>query len=394
MSSPGLNRILTNRSDFCKAKTEVILKKILYFFNQSSRLQCTCFITKEMSMKRLFQMTIAAILAFSQVEARYSNFNEENTNSNLWAFRADFLWWKAVEDSLGTFVEIDSGSGSSSSATTAAHVHYPNFKWDPGVRVALGYRPCGCDWGMYASWTYFNTKAKNHFSGGDDSSLLIAPEWGSLGIGAPLDASGLTLRSDWHLNLNWADFELNKMIFESSCFLFDLHGGLRAAWLDQKFDFFVENSITSDSVKSKNTFSSLGVVAGLDASWLVGCGFSINVGAGGALLYGRNKSSFTEDLLVGTITSSSSTSSFSASDASISGSSHYYISRAMSDLSLGVSWKSQMFKCMTFILAIDWEHHILFNMNQLPRGSSSSAARPQDGDLSMQGATISGILIF
>ena len=291
-----------------------------------------------------------------------------------WYVEADFLWWKAVEDSLPVAVVTDTTDGA-----VSVSVLNPNFKWDPGFRLGVGYTPCGCDWDFYASWTHFDTKAKRSFGPGSATETVV-PQWGAI-VAAAGDTT--TLSSHWHLHLNWADFELNHNFCESECFKFGVHGGLRAVWINQKFNFALTDTGAgaSTDVSSKSDYSSLGVVAGLEASWRVGCGISINACAGGAILYGRQKSRVSETFTTTT-----------ALD--ISGSSHYYISRAMSDLRLGISWETSFFDCYNFVFEADWEHHILFCQNQFPRGSVTASSRPRDGDLTIQGATFSATLFF
>lgn len=319
-------------------------------------------------MKSLFKVSVAALM-LSQLEASYYN-NEKNLGDQ-WEFNADFLWWEIVEDSLTSVVVVNSETANNISTK----VHNPNFKWDPGVRLGLGFQPCGCNWDIYASWTYFNTKARHHFSSSDPANVII-PQWGSL-----LPFVGGDIDTHWHLNLNWADLQLNQSICENSCFSFDIHGGLRGVFIDQKFIFTGSNAVASNSVHSKHRFSSIGVALGLDASWMLGCGISLNVCGGGALLYGKNDSSLREVLTV-------------TDEDFISGSSHYHISRAMSDFSIGISWENDICDCMNLVLGVNWEHHILFNQNQLPRGSLTSAARPRDGDITMQGLTVSATLTY
>lgn len=330
-------------------------------------------------------LTLAAVtaLSFSQVQGSLLGGDDEifvDGNDNRWAVNADFLWWKAVEDSLPVAVVVDS-TATELGSDSSADILNPNYKWKPGFRIGIDYQPCGCDWDFYASWTHFNSKATRNFGPGL-ATETITPQWGSL---TPFNASLATLSSSWHLNLNWADFEFNKTFCANSCFKFGIHGGLRAVWIDQKFNFSITNASTTpvtNSLHSKSDYSSIGVVAGIDASWLVGCGFSVNASAGGALLYGRQKSRVSETLVT-----------VGATD-TIGGSSNYYISRAMTDLRLGVAWETCITDCMTLALEADWEHHILFNQNQFPRGSSTSSSRPRDGDLTMQGLTLSGTLFF
>jgi hypothetical protein len=329
-------------------------------------------------MRRFFQMAAFAVLTLGQLEANIYDYDyydcQECGNSNQWSFQADFLWWRGVLDNLPSVIVIESDGENN----TSADIHYPNFKWKPGVRLGVGFTPCGCDWSIGASWTHWQTKARKHLFR-DDPNETISPQWGSL---LPFIADAADIDTEWRLYINWLDLELNKLICESSCFQFDIHGGLRTLWVDHKFHFSAVNAIASNNLHSKNKLSSIGIVAGLDANWKVGCGFSINVGAGGALLYGKNKSSVSETLIEEGIFDF------------ISGSSNYWITRAMSDLKIGFSWESRLLDCMTLILAFDWEHHYFFDQNQLPRGSRSSASRPRDGDLSLQGVTLSARVFF
>jgi hypothetical protein len=335
-------------------------------------------------MRYFFQMAAAAaVLSLSQVHGSLFDGNGSdsfvNGNDTQWYVEADFLWWKAVEDSLPVAVVVDTTTGVGGS-DSSAHVLNPNHKWDPGFRIGLGYQPCGCDWDFYASWTHFDTKAKRSVGPGS-ATETIYPQFGSL---TPFAANLATLSSNWHLHLNWADFELNKSFCVSPCFKFGVHAGLRGLWINQKLNFSLTNAATTpvtNSLNSKSNYSSVGVVAGIDASWLFGCGLSVNASAGGAILYGRQNSHVSESIVA------------LATTDTVNGSSHYNISRAMTDLRLGLGYEG----CVcdkTFLLKADWEHHILFCQNQFPRGSATSNSRPRDGDLTIQGVTFSASLLF
>lgn len=329
-------------------------------------------------MKYTLRIATAAVLTLGQahglVEVATSN------GGNQWAVNADFLWWKAVEDSLPVAIITDTTDTDLGTAQSADILNL-NHKWDPGFRIGVGYTPCGCDWNLVAEWTHFNTKASRSFDPGTEDETII-PQWGSL---TPFGAELATLSSNWHLQLNWADFLFNKTFCVDPCFELGIHAGLRAVWLHQKFNFSLVNAAdtpVTNNLNSKSDYNSLGIVAGLDASWLVGCGISVNASAGGSLLYGRQKSSVSESLITGVGTNT------------IAGSSNYYISRAMTDVSLGLGWHGNITSCLEAALEIDWEHHILFCQNQFPRGSSTSNSRPRDGDLTIQGLTVSGTIFF
>ena len=328
-------------------------------------------------MKRFLQIAACAVFTLSQLDASYYDSYQESSmdgSSHQWAVSGSFLWWKAVEDNLPIAIVTDAISETESSS----HVLNHNYKWDPGFRLGVGYEPCGCDWGFYAAWTHFNSKASRTFVS-DDPTETIVPQWGSL---LPFTSAATQLSSDWHLKLNWADFELNKLLCSGECFQFDVHAGLRAAWVDQKHHFDIANTVAVNSVHSKSDYSSVGVVAGLGARWMVGAGLNIHACAGGALLYGKQKSNFSETLLVDGITTSHD------------GSNNYNVSRAMTDVSLGIGWEGPICECWTLGLALDWEHHFLFNQNHFPRGSFSPSAHPRSGDLSMQGLTATAYLTF
>ena len=335
-------------------------------------------------MKRFLQITAIAILPLSQLNGTLLDGSDydaiEDDGGSRWYFNVDALWWQATEDNLSA-ATIFSTSTVGSVSTESAHVINPHFEWDVGYRIGAGYRPCGCSWDVIASWTHFDTKAKRNLSPGPVTETIV-PEWGSF---TPFLDSSATLSSEWHLHLNWVDAELNRTFCVDPCFELGVHGGLRGLWADQKFNLSIIDTTTTpsstDTVHSKSNFSSIGIVAGLDASWIIGCGFSINAAAGGSLLYGRQKSHVSE-----TYVTLSGTENPTGSDS-------YYTSRAMTDLRLGIGWEGCICD-MTLALEVDWEHHLLYHQNQLPRGSRTSAERPRNGDIALQGATFSATLFF
>ncbi len=218
---------------------------------------------------------------------------------------ADFLWWKAdveaTEVALFNTITITDGTVNVSHRTLT-----PTAKWEPGVRVGIGYRPNPCDtMDISATWTYLNTHSNRICVNTPTSSSYLSSSSLSL---TPLTLTYVgptasSVRADWKLNTNLLDVEIGKAYFPSCSLSLKPHVGVRGAWF--KFDFdqrFVgvwrsfESLDEPESIRiethdtaycSKFTYSGAGLKIGTDANWNFKGQWSILAKLSGSLLYGK-----------------------------------------------------------------------------------------------------------
>lgn len=142
--------------------------------------------------------------------------------------------------------------------------HDPNFKWNLGYRVELGYEFANscCDIGVI--WTHYDSHSQSH---GDAS------------------------QHNWNIDFNVVDLVYGCDYNCSPCFAVTPFGGIRYAAINQnlhvEFSNLVDGAISSSLTgRLKEDFVGIGPLIGLEADWNMGCGFSLYGGISVAALYG------------------------------------------------------------------------------------------------------------
>ena len=232
-----------------------------------------------------------------------------------------------------------------------ANVRNPEFKWNPGFRVGLGYDFGDSDCGLGAYWLHYNS----HLSGDKNH------------------------RND-HRNgrTGKIDFDVVDLLFGceydfSDCFALIPFGGLRGARIDQTLHSrFVDGFLGFDYAFREEgcfheKFLGLGPVFGVEGDWKVGCGLSLYADLSVAFLYGTfHVNSNSIDAFDGGVNISHLSKRIQACQAVV-------------DAGLGVRWKTCFCDNRFLVVKLGLEQHRYFNHNQFCGY----------GDLSLDGATLS-----
>jgi len=202
-----------------------------------------------------------------------------------------FLYLQAKEDGLeyGDKVDIFGVNGTPAFIAAKIHPKNPNFEWNPGFQVSLGYIFCKREaWDLVLSWTHYISDSKRSTSTSVDFPLeRILPGWDPFLTGAFASHAS----AHWDLHYNILDVCLEKYFSVGNWFAVKPTVGLRGAWIDQKYrtkylatqdglNFFNSN------LKARNDFSGLGVKAGTDLQWFLSKRWSILGNFALSLIYG------------------------------------------------------------------------------------------------------------
>lgn len=290
------------------------------------------------------------------------------------AFRADFLWWRACEDGvdLGTVenVEINTGTAipARSSIINTSRSKKPSFKYDPGFRIGIA-NHCSCDcWDFAVNWTSYHTKAKVRGLSADDfiNSSTFFSEWERVVNAFPRVANGR-----YSLNLDLVDIEFGRKFYVSNCFVLRPDFGLRFARIHQTYR--VESAsfgigiadilanYTSD-VKSRSNFLAVGPRVGLDVELQFCNGISLFGSAAGAIVFGKFDNHSRETLINRSETTDDAIGIFNYNE----NSSGHRCSRTITDLAFGIKWVRCFEWCNRshpVSLAFAWEHHAFYDLN-------------------------------
>jgi len=315
-------------------------------------------------------------------------------------------------------VESDVESASQTSRYNIVNGDYknPDFKWEWGFKVGLGYNSA-CDvWDVGIVWTRYRGKASSDDSTDSDDNKTLLPIWSNQATSmAPLFASGID--TNWRLDLDLVDLELGREFWVGRRLSLRPHVGLRIAYLKQ--DYTIDhkggswlagnNSLLpplpdgppqdqNNEVDINNDFKSIGVRSGFDTVWNLGCGFAFTGNMAFSILYGRFSVDHDEDDTQAT-DPFSKTRIFEADES-------FRTSVKATDLALGFQWSTLFCDCAYgFTVGIAWEHHLFENQNQMWRVSKALADNmstkyrsnnfnQQRGDLSTQGWTLTLVFDF
>lgn len=193
----------------------------------------------------------------------------------------DFIYFQARENGL-SFAVINKGNPT---ALTNGKSKNPDFCWDPGFKVSLGYFFRHDDWGLYLNFLHFHTRITDWYP--HKENRFSFPIWSHL---AAQPGFVEDVRNRWRLHLGLLDLLLKRPIFLSDCLYLNMHAGLRYAEVRQKtrIDYFGGSLFPDgqDDIDMKNKFWGVGPRGGIDGDWNFFNDFGIYFNAAIAFPYG------------------------------------------------------------------------------------------------------------
>lgn len=207
--------------------------------------------------------------------------------------------------------------------------HDPDFDWNLGFSVGVGYQFADSKCGLAANWLHYN----NHSGNGSDDN-----------------------ENRWKLNYNVVDLVYFCGCDCSTCFDIIPFAGVRFARIDQKLHshFVSSNDDVLETVRGhvREDFSGVGPIFGVEADWRLGCGFSLYGNVAGSVLFGRfhvhsdNTDVFETGINIDHLVKHTDNNQF------------------VLDLGFGVRWETCFWCDKTLVLQLGVEEHRFFNHNQ------------------------------
>lgn len=244
----------------------------------------------------------------SPIEERLSILEEkrgliEHKRKYQWFAAGEFLYWKADIDGVAYAITtvFESGNGLIGLINDKYKTRTPHFSYDPGFRVALGFRSPYDLFDFDLVWLRFYTHGKDHAKG---TLIRALPAQGDKQI---FDAIGLISgplvsipnEGSVHCGVkeNLLDFQLGRGVRFSKHFFIRPFFGLRGAWNDLSWkihierDFFIPLFFAQDEteLKVRNSFHGIGGLIGLDIDWRCMHGIGLVARTKGALVYGKTE---------------------------------------------------------------------------------------------------------
>lgn len=367
----------------------------------------TGFFKKLMATGTALSLGLSA-MAFADQSCNYNNNccpPANNCNNGSWCDKlkldASFLYWKVSGDEFDYAYDITESANTDPAETIfKKRFHNVSGDYDPGFKIGLGIDlPCIC-WDTNLIWTHFDTKNTSHHDSshraGSEVNVAIPFFQDSeltVGNGEQVVATG-------SLNFKYdvVDLEFGKWICCNNCLLFRPHVGLRAADIREKFhsqlDYFSTGTSSTDltdyQAHINNEFKGVGVRAGLDTDLQLCEGWSVIGRAAASILWGNTK--IRNEFKTLTIDNDDLVASSNETD-------HYRHSRVITDLSLGIRYRTCCCSCPVELEA-SWEHHYLFNQHRffasdtIYDGSPAGYNFKKNGDVALQGLTVTASFEF
>jgi hypothetical protein len=213
----------------------------------------------------------------------------------------------------------------------------------------------------------------------------------------PDDRSLAFGKAHWKLFYQTLDLELARRLKVLKRFSLVPHGGLRAAWIDQKYrvNYIIGNgtappnqTFATFKVPMKNNFWGVGLRAALDSFWHFSPHFALFGNVGASFLWGKFSIRYKN------IETARSTGAAILTPRGVivdlASKSHDVVPEL--DASIGLHGETGLFKDRYRLEAnVSWEQLIWFNQNQLfyfKDFSAQGSGMRQKSNLSLQGVTI------
>ncbi len=296
--------------------------------------------------------------------------NSLKNSYDLWIDGEVLLW----QSNVGS---LDYGTTSKSETHISdGRVKHPDFNWDWGVRLGLGYKLPHDKWDLFLNYTYVQASAHGHARGSDK---VVFPTWASNFSGQnPFFANAA--KAHWNMNLNMGDIELGRTCRVSQWLTIRPFMGVRGLVIDQDYHVAYKGGTVAPSGEDKihmdTDFWGVGIRMGGNSLWGLGLGFSLYGNGSASLLSGnfdvheREKNSDTSVLNV-----------------------ERDIENVVvaADLAIGLQWDYMFSKDRChFGMKFGWEFDMFFDQSQLFNfiGNGPGSLHIRNDDLTFQGLTM------
>ena len=276
---------------------------------------------------------------------QYKSYSAEFQNPGFFT-NASLLYWQANAENLSYAIK------SESSDHLAPHslINNPDFEWDFGFKIGVGYRIPHDRWECQLHFTSFQTHCDAEKKAQDGHVFL--PVWKMPTPQEPFVADQVKMH--WRLHLGLLELDLSKPLFISKNLVLLPQISIRTGWIRQKMNIEYLG-VQEDLIRMKNKYWGMGPSVGLSAKWSLCTDLSLFAKSSLSVLFGQFYLHQSEDTLKGKEKQLGIHSVFCGSSPIV-------------DAALGLSWHHYFpdrLKCITFTCA--WDQLLFFSQNQLMR---------------------------
>lgn len=291
---------------------------------------------------------------------------------------AEWLYWKAEQSQM----EIASNVTSTNSGTLVnASSIIPKFKYSNGYRLCADCLINDC-WTIGTSFVHLPSQSSA--SASNDPALLatnfIPFNVNLYPIFTAFSQSGIFLSNfdvHWSLNLYYLDTYIRRTLCFCNCITLEPYLGARVMRMKQDINMSGNSPNAAGGPASltasfSEKFYGAGLLAGINACWQLGCGFSFVAKFGSSLIY----SSIHNDFNI---------QAEQNGPLQIINKNKHHKAHPSIDSFIGIQYLRAFCKIAAEV-HVGWENHLFFHTNQF--------SLTTNGNLSLQGLTLGGSLIF
>jgi len=261
---------------------------------------------------------------------------------------ASFTYWQADQEAMDLAYP-----------TAGGNVMTQEIEYKPGFKVAMGMDFDYDNWVGSVEYTWFRSATKSHYVGAYTGTNF-------------LDHALTNFHSSWKANIDLVDVMMSRPYYQGKKLTILPFGGLRAAFIRQNLHMNDANPAFNSAYKSHSW--AVGPRGGLQAHWLLGCGFRVEGDLSGSLLFTQY------DVSNGTVHFDD-----------------YNTLRPMADMGVGLGWGSYLDKQNYHLdLLATYDFNVMFGQNMMRAlaeiGNTGTSFEP--AALHLQGLTLSARFDF
>src|SRR5579862_9094699 len=304
-------------------------------------------------------------------------------------FQVDHLFWQARETGL-PYAILANQPLILEVLPRQLTIKEPDFEWDFGFRLGIGYGLKRDGWDFFSQWTRFVTDAHDNGSISPSSSKFFLPIWAHPDFNFPAFDHITETEAHWMLQFNAIDAGLGRSFYISKYFVVRPFIGPSSVWIDQHYHIEYEKPPIlargherTDHIHLKNAFFGIGARVGCELRFHFTKALSLLTRSAGAIYAWRfevtRKEKF-ETILLGPQTYDV--------DQTI------HAGRAATSLEMGFCWEHAMHNNRYVRVELCYDVHYFFKQNQMERVISkimnpSLTFLSDQGDLSLHGGSFS-----
>jgi len=281
---------------------------------------------------------------------------------------ASFIYWHASQDAMDLATPAVSDFNK---------VLVQNFEYKPGFKVGLGMDFDHDNWVAFMEYTWFHQTSNTSGNTAPNGSTYDMSSWFATESVDPTSVS-----SKWKTNLDILDASLSRPYYQGRKLTILPFGGLRGAWIRQNLNVAGKTGTATTISHNHSQSWSVGPRGGMQAHWMLGCGFRFEGDVSGSLLYTRyTKVTHYED---GVANSAVTTND-------------YNTLRPMADMGVGLGWGSYFDRQnYHFDLLATYDFNVMWGQNMMRQLANviNIGSADQPGNLYLHGLTVTARFDF